>query len=381
MSAPAIAIIGAGPLGLATALALARRGQTVEVFDARPAGAAASDTRTLALSHGSRELLELLGAWPAAQVTAIEKILVSQQEGAGRTRLDAAEQGLPALGYVLPARTLAASLQTRVGAAGISVHYDTRVAPAAAGAESIRLQLARADGGRSEAEALLLLRCEGFVPESEADRARDYDQHALLCRATARAPHRHLAHERFTARGPIALLPSGPDYAVVWTVPARQAETLMAAPEADWLAALNAALGGLATLDSISERAHHPLGLRMRRDITAPRCVWLGNAAQTLHPVAGQGFNLALRDAWELADTLTGAPDPGTPALLARYAARRRLDREGAAFFTDLLVRGFSTGHPLLAGLRGMGLAALDALPPLRGFVARRMIYGARAWP
>jgi len=376
-----IAIIGAGPLGLAAALALHRHGHQVEIFDARPHAASEQDNRTLALSHGSRELLELLGAWPAMQATPITHILVTQQGGGGRTRIDAAEHKLPALGYVLAARHLAALLRQRAEAAGIAIHNDIRLNTAKASTDAISLQFESSQGDTFERPARLLLRCEGFIPEQEATRQRDYDQHALICLATPAAPHGGLAHERFTARGPIALLPYGTQYAVVWTVPAATAEPLMSAPDADWLAAINAALAGLATLTAISERAHHPLGLRMRRDITAPRCAWLGNAAQTLHPVAGQGFNLALRDVWELADTLIAADDPGSPALLARYAARRRPDREGAAGFTDMLVRSFSTDSSLMAHLRGAGLIALDAFPPLRHFVAKRMIYGARAWP
>lgn len=371
-----IAIAGAGPLGLAAALALQRRGQRVEVFDARTAGATEQDTRTLALSHGSRELLELLGAWPTAYATPIRHILVSQQGGAGRTRIEAAELGLPALGYVLGARHLAAALRARVEAEAIPVAYGRRILAGRADADAIPLDI---DGEQRHAH--LLLHCEGFVPEAEATRQRDYGQHALICVATPVAAHGDLAHERFTPRGPIALLPHGKDYAVVWTVPAAEAESLAEAPDATWLDAINEALGGLARLSALRERAHHPLGLRMRREITAPRCAWLGNAAQTLHPVAGQGFNLALRDVWELADTLGDAADPGAPALLARHARGRRLDREGAAGFTDLLVRSFSTDANLLTHLRGLGLSALDAVPPLRHFVAKRMIYGARAWP
>lgn len=376
-----IAIIGAGPLGLASALALHRHDHRVEIFDARTHAASEQDNRTLALSHGSRELLELLDAWPAAQATPIEHILVTQQGAGGRTRIEAAEHALPALGYVLAARHLAARLRQRCEEAGITIHNEIRLDAATANANAISLQFESSQGERLIQTARLLLRCEGYIPEQDATRKRDYDQHALICLARPAQPHGNLAHERFTARGPIALLPYGTQYAVVWTVPADTARPLMDAPDADWLNAINAALAGLATLTAISERAHHPLGLRMRRDITAARCAWLGNAAQTLHPVAGQGFNLALRDVWELAETLIAANDPGSPALLARYAARRRLDREGAASFTDMLVRSFSTDSSLMSHLRGAGLIALDAFPPLRRFVAKRMIYGARAWP
>ncbi|MDQ7988925.1 MAG: FAD-dependent monooxygenase [Candidatus Dactylopiibacterium sp.] len=375
-----IAISGAGPLGLVSALALARQGHTATLFDARAPAAAEADTRTLALSHGSRELLERLDAWPAQAATPIQRILVSQQGAAGRTRLDAAEHRLPALGYVVGAAALAATLRARVEATGLTIHAGHRLEDATADTQGMRLHFATADGPRLR-EASLLLRCEGFIPAAEATRCHDYDQHALIARVTPAEPHAALAHERFTARGPLALLPCGSDYALVWTVPAAEAARLMAAPANAWLEPLNAALDGLVRLVAVTERAHHPLGLRMRRHITAPRCVWLGNAAQTLHPVAGQGFNLALRDAWELADTLRHAADPGAPALLARHAARRRLDREGAATFTDLVVRGFSNTLPGLPTLRGLGLTALDLVPPLRHFVARRMIYGARAWP
>jgi 2-octaprenyl-6-methoxyphenol hydroxylase len=381
MSHQSIAIIGAGPLGLATALALARRGHAPRLFDARPAEADNNDSRILALSHGSRELLELLDAWPAAHATLIHRIQISQQGHFGQTHIDAAEQGLPALGYVLPAKHLAAALLAGVRAAQIPIEYDSSVTDTRASEDFATLVIRNAHGEQRETQAHLIACCEGKIPDAAATRHRDYGQHALLCRATPAIPHHNLAHERFTAQGPIALLPFGCDYAVVWTVPSSNAAALMAAPDADWLTQLQTAIGPHVMLSTIADRASHALGLRMRRDATGTRCVWLGNAAQTLHPVAGQGFNLALRDAWELADILTAAPDPGANALLARYARRRTLDRHSTAHFTDLLVRGFSNDQPLLAGLRGLGLLALDSLPPLRQFIAKRMIYGARGWP
>jgi 2-octaprenyl-6-methoxyphenol hydroxylase len=121
--------------------------------------------------------------------------------------------------------------------------------------------------------------------------------------------------------------------------------------------------------------------LRYRRETTGERQVWLGNAAQTLHPVAGQGFNLALRDIWELAQQAGAATDPGAPEVLAAYARGRQADRRGAIGFTDLLIDGFASDFAPLRHVRGAGLLALDLLPALRGFVAKRMIYGARAWP
>ena len=132
---------------------------------------------------------------------------------------------------------------------------------------------------------------------------------------------------------------------------------------------------------SATPRVAYPLGLRYRPDPIGERQVWLGNAAQTLHPVAGQGFNLALRDIWGLAEQAGAAGDPGAPEVLAAYARGRRADRRGAIGFTDLLIDGLPSDFPPQRHVRGAGLLALDLLPGLRGFVARRMIFGARAWP
>jgi 2-octaprenyl-6-methoxyphenol hydroxylase len=174
------------------------------------------------------------------------------------------------------------------------------------------------------------------------------------------------------------------------------ADELLALDDTAYLARLQAHIGGRARLAGVGPRLRYPLVLRYRRSTIAPRTVWLGNAAQTLHPVAGQGFNLALRDVWALAETLlsardeaarqvpgaTGAAfDAGAARILAAYADARGLDRLGTIRFTDTLVRVFSTDFAPLRHARGAALLALDLLPPLRGFIARRMMFGARAWP
>jgi 2-octaprenyl-6-methoxyphenol hydroxylase len=374
---PCIAIVGAGPLGLATALALTRRGQRVRIFDAHAANAAPQDHRILALSQGSRDLLELLDAWPARLATPISTIHVSQATGFVQTRLSAREQHVAALGYVVAAQAVLDTLRRQAQTQGIAIEYGALVEP---GTEAGHFTVSTADGKRHE-QAELVIYCEGGVQEAAADLQHDYAQHALLCLASPATPHANHAHERFTPRGPLALLPYGNEYAVVWSVPASEVERLLAADDAVWLAEMNACLPAAERLSGLHERAHYPLGLRMRSQITGPRCVWLGNAAQTLHPVAGQGFNLALRDAWTLAETLTAADDPGAEALLRRYARARRLDRTSTARFTDLLAWGFASSLPGLTPLRDLGLLALETLPPLRQFLARRMIFGARAWP
>lgn len=358
----AVAIVGGGPAGMALALALHRNGIAAEIIDARPRGAARADRRILALSHGSRQILEWLGVWVAVPHTAITVIHVSHQGGLGRTRITAEDECVPALGYVLAAGDLAASLDGVLATAGIPFRADTRV--------------------DAVPDAPLTAWAEGAV-DPEAAIARDYGQHAVLCTAEADEPHAGRAWERFTPAGPVAALPCGREYAVVLTCADADADRIAGLDDDAFLAALQSRFGGRVRFVSAGERFAFPLGLRYRQSPVADRQVWIGNAAQTLHPVAGQGFNLALRDAFELARILADQGDhgdPGAPELLARYAAARRLDRFGAMGFTDGLVRLFGNDNPLLRHGRGAGLLALDLFPPARHFVARRMMFGARGW-
>lgn len=361
MSEPAL-IIGGGPAGMALALALHRGGVSSRIVDARPRGAAKADARILALSHGSRLSLETLGlgVWRDIPHTPITTIHISHQGGLGRTMIRAEEENVPALGYVLAAGDLAAALDKAITATGIA-YQDHTPAP-------------------EHTDALLTVHAEGRIEDAAEIRKHDYGQHAVICTAHAAAPHGGTAWERFTPAGPVALLPCGDGYAVVLTCPAADSERIAALSDADFLALLQLRFGPRVMLSSVGPRLVYPLGLRVRRNPVGERAVWIGNAAQTLHPVAGQGFNLALRDIMELADTLTDAVDPGDAALLARYAAQRRLDRTGTVGFTDSLVRLFSNAIPPLLHARGAGLLALDLIPPARSFLARRMMFGARGW-
>lgn len=359
MKAPVL-VIGGGPAGMALALALHRGGIKSRIVDARPRGAAKSDARILALSHGSRLILDGLGVWNDIPHTPIKTIHVSHAGGLGRTLIRAAEENVPALGYVLSAGDLAAALDTAAAAAGIA-YDDGTPAP-------------------ERSDALLTVHAEGRIDADADIRARDYGQHAVICVARGTTPHGHIAWERFTPAGPVALLPCKDKYAVVLTCPAADSERIAALTDADFLALLQARIGPRVKLSGIGPRLVYPLGLKLRKTTVDARAVWIGNAAQTLHPVAGQGFNLALRDIAELADTLADAGDPGDASLLARYAVRRRLDRAATVGFTDGLVRLFSNDFGPLRHLRGAGLLALDLLPPARSFLARRMMFGARGW-
>lgn len=374
-----ILVIGAGPVGLASAIALRQRGWQVAVLDARPAEAGARDPRVLALAHGSRQTLERLGAWPATGWTPISTIHVSQRGAFGRTVIRAGEHGLPALGYVTPAGVLQAALARRAESLGIVLRHDVEVVSLAPEATRLAVQV-RAS---ATLHTRLAVCCEGQVAASDAPALieRDYGQHALIAQAEIAMPHGGVAYERFTPEGPLALLPHGNGYTVVWTVPVGRADMLAGLDDARFAAALQEAFGGRVQILGVSARGRFPLALRARRNPVGPRTVWAGNAAQTLHPVAGQGFNLALRDVWSLASMLAPGGDPGDPTMLARHARNRMLDRGATLAFTDGLVQVFSSDDPLLRHLRGAGLAALDLVPPLRRCLARRMLYGARAWP
>jgi 2-octaprenyl-6-methoxyphenol hydroxylase len=375
-----IAIIGAGPVGMTLALALAGGPHRLRLIDARPRGAWRNDPRALALAHGTRQVLDELLAWNHDAATAISTIHVSQRAGFGRTLIDAKDYGLPALGYVMRYSELAAALDARLGDSllldncslqGIDSDHD-----------SADITLRRADESW-RITTRLVVHAEGTPGDGAAVRVCDYRQRAVVAEVQSTVGHDHRAWERFTGDGPIALLPLGTGYSLVFTVPEAKARELLERGESTFLAALSAAFSGRLDFVASSPRASFPLALRMRQQLTAVRQVWIGNAAQTLHPVSGQGFNLGLRDAWELADTLLGRAgrDAGDAAALTAYGQRRRLDRTGSAAFTDGIVRVFSNELAPLRHARGLGLLALELLPPLRHFVARRMIWGARAWP
>ena len=390
-------IVGAGPVGLALALALKDAGLDIVLADARAREAVARDPRDLALAHGTRLTLKRLGVWDGLPTTAIQHIHISHQGGLGRTLIDAAEHELPALGYVASAGTLATALRKAVDAAGIPVFDETEITNLAAGEDDVIASLAGTGRPAPTLRARLAACAEGGLRAGDPNVVEhDYGQHALIADVQVAGGHRHTAFERFTPQGPVALLPKGEGYALVHVARPETADELLALDDAAYLARLQAHIGGRARLTGVGPRLRYPLVLRYRRSTIAQRTVWLGNAAQTLHPVAGQGFNLALRDVWALsealrrateaarrdsADTAPNPFDAGAAAILASYANARGLDRLGTIRFTDTLVRVFSNDFAPLRHARGAALFALDLLPPLRNFVARRMMFGARAWP
>jgi 2-octaprenyl-6-methoxyphenol hydroxylase len=346
MAAPAVDVVvrGAGPVGCTAALAIRRAGLSVALFDPRPSTPA---FRPLALSHASRLILERLGVWQRLAVTPIERIVVSCSGSFGRTRLDAADAGVAALGYQTEYAALVGALRTALG--------DLLAAAAPA--------------------AKCVVHAEGTPGEAAGKR---YRHDLLVALLETDPPALGTAYERFTPAGPLALLPLAGRYALIWSLAPAHAQHLAQAPEREFIDAFaRLAPSGAGRLLSVQARGVQVPTLKVRRVRAAGNEVYIGNAAQTLHPVAGQGLNLGLRDAWDLARTLVGAADPGDAAVLARFAAARRLDARAAIGVTDFLASTFAGSNALM----GAALMALDIFAPARRFFARRMIFGASALP
>lgn len=392
-----IVILGAGPVGSTLALLLAGTRHRVLLLEQRSLDAGQKDPRALALSEGARQLLSPENAWPTTtgagdgRCTPIETIHISQNGGFGRTLIDRADYRVPALGYVVRYGALIGCLHEALHRAmarnpnQLTCRDNTRAEVAEHSTEADAFFRTMQLGDRT-IRTRLIVHAEGTPPDnSNGVIARGYGQHALIFEAGLAESHKQRAWERFTPQGPLALLPvdgiNGKRVSVVYTVPEADAATLLQLDDAALLQRIQAAIGPHARFTDVGPRASFPLKLRLRQPALDRRELWIGNAAQTLHPVSGQGFNLGLRDAALLAQHLRHTMDPGSAHTLNPYARSRQLDRYGAAVFTDGIVRAFSTPFPLLNTVRGIGLSALDLISPLRHFVARRMIWGARAWP
>ncbi|MDE2479579.1 MAG: FAD-dependent monooxygenase [Betaproteobacteria bacterium] len=400
--APRVAVVGAGPVGLSLALQMRQLGSTAElqVFDAQPdARAALQDPRVLALSEGSRQMLQALRAWPADAATAIRQIHVSQHapglSSLPRVMLRAEEAALPALGYTVRYGELLGALQAAAREAGIEVRYASPVrvrelaqsvlvesagdSPSPGGTDSDQRAAQAAEPGQ-EFDLAVLAEGGAFHDQAQRELHHDYGQTALIGQLRCDRPHEGLAVERFTPHGPVALLPRGADYALVWCVPPERAQELLRQEPAQALRALQqllpAACGRALELRLFGS---YPLGLNARLRTRRARTVQLGNAAQTLHPVAGQGLNLGLRDSAALARLLAEADAAGVGAAMRRYDLARLPDRAVLLGLTDLLARGFTWNLPGAAALRAGALAALSAAWPLRRALQQHMLFGWRS--
>lgn len=383
-----VLIVGGGLVGASLACALRGSGLRIALIEAKTLSTAnqpSFDDRTVALSYGSRQILERIGLWPqlAERVEAIKTIHISDRGQFGVTRLRHDEEGVAALGYVAENRVLGEVLYGELQhsddielfcPAEVSAlqTVDDRVeVQVQQGEQVVNLSgrlLVAADGVSSRVRQLLQI----------ADSRQEYAQCAIITNIRPGIAHNNIAYERFTSTGPLAFLPmtrsAGKQRcSVVWTVPVAKAEALMQLADADFLAALQQQFGyRLGRLQQLGQRQVYPLALVEATQLVRGRIVVVGNAAHTIHPVAGQGFNLALRDIALLAELLHAASDAGDAALLETYARARQQDTQRVYRFTDTLVKVFSNDFAPLAHVRAAGLFAVDVLPPLKHALARQ---------
>ena len=394
-----VAICGAGPVGLALAALLVRQGiapQQVCVIDGKTLAQASNDPRSIALSYGSRQILESLGAWPIG-ATEIHQIHVSRRGHFGRTLIDREEHKLPALGYVSRYGAIVEALARVCEQGGVRVRRPVQVVGHMESSDEVCLQLQNSagkqvksggdngdDNDSSSLHAQILVQAEGglFASQQHKTLRRDYEQSAIVAEVRASHPILQRAFERFTDEGPLALLPQndgapGHAYALVWCVKPETADALLALDDARFLAELGQAFGNrLGRFTTVSPRMAFPLGLNAKPESgSSQRTVAIGNAAQTLHPVAGQGLNLGLRDAVVLARQLAQGI---IPASLQRFEAARTPDRDTTVRLTDTMARIFTSGSPLKQGMLGATLGLLDAFDPARHVLAELMMFGRR---
>jgi len=366
-----VVIVGAGPVGATLALALADGDLDVVVLDARSPGETLRGDRSLALSHGARLIMERIGVWGALAdtadaVTAITRIDISQAGGFGSMQLASEEQGVPALGYVLARTRVAVRHRITVKEVGGTPAYAA-------------VSVQNADAGPLLARLAAVADGTGASVAGIARRRHDYGQVALVAKVWTATPHAGLAYERFTPEGPMALLPEGDHYGLVWTATPQRAEALLALDDRLFLAELAQRFAKYAgAFQKIGERRTFPLAMEFAAEPAGARCVVLGNAAQTLHPVAGQGFNVGLRDAWELSQIVLDTPRDaiGDRAMINRYLRARRTDRIAGIAFTHGLVGIFGNDVPLVRWPRGLALTLVGAVPAAKRAFVRAMLFG-----
>jgi 2-octaprenyl-6-methoxyphenol hydroxylase len=372
-----IAICGAGPVGLALALLLVKRGMPgarIALIDAKPLEQAGKDPRSIALSYGSRQILEDIGSWPVA-AEPIHQIHVSRRGHFGRTLIDREEYSVPALGYVARYGALVTALASVAVHTGIATLRPMQITSSVEQDDAVDLRLA--DGRTISAQ--IAVQAEGGVFSEQTARAtqRDYEQTAIIAHVTASAPVAHRAFERFTDEGPLALLPQDGGYAMVWCARPATASRLLGLPDTAFLDELGQAFGGrLGRFTAITPRVSYPLGLNAH-PASSSHTVAIGNAAQTLHPVAGQGLNLGLRDAVVLARLLTEAL---SGEALQRFIISRKSDRSLTIRLTDAMARIFSSapdGSPSQT-LLGLSLGVIDHFGPAKRLLAEQMMFGRR---
>ena len=382
-----VVIVGAGPVGMSLAAGLCRRWQAagrnpnrIALVDAKPLVQAVQDPRTLALADTSRMRLLSIG-FPESAVP-IHQVHVSETNKLGRVLMTAKELQREALGWTVSYGELIQAMDLGVQVSGANVLRGHKVVAVEHEDDLCRLEL---DNGQTM-QALLHIDAEGGVygQAGERDTTVDYQQTAFISQVYAQPTDQALttAYERFTPEGPLALLPRSVDgsrYALVWCAAPSVVADRMTWSDDKVLRTLEALMGNRLSLTGMAHRLSFPLGLNLRRDTSSQRYAAVGNAAQILHPVAGQGLNLGLRDVdclVRLIDPLCIEHSALLDAALADYSALRKADRTTVVQLTDWMARGFASHHPILSSGRQAMLMALELLPAARKMFANTMLFG-----
>ncbi len=385
-----IVIAGGGMIGTSLALALAPLGLRVAVVEAVERQAAAQpsfDDRTTALSRSTQRMFEAMGLWPeiVAASTPISSIHVSDQGRFGFSHIDADEQGVEALGYVVVNRVLGGVLQEALkDAKGIDVLCPARITDVALTPDAATVRLAPGNDDETPLIAALLVAADGANSTVReligiAASKEHYGQRAVIGNVLPEKPVNDVAYERFTEQGPLAILPLTEGRAgFVWTISESDAERVMSLDDQQFLAELQREFGyRLGEFSRVGRRTSYPLILSKATRLTATRSVLIGNSAHGLHPVSAQGFNLGMRDVAAIVDCIADAQygdsdfDPGNAAILERYAKWRRADQKKLVRFTDSLVKLFGSRRRPLRALRNVGMLGFDLVPGVRSVFAK----------
>ncbi|MBI1194760.1 MAG: 2-octaprenyl-6-methoxyphenyl hydroxylase [Gammaproteobacteria bacterium] len=391
-----ILVVGGGLAGASLAAALADSDVRIGLIEAVPPDASSQpsyDDRGIALAYGSRQIFAGIGVWPRLESVAepIRRIHVSDRGGFGAMRMSSREVGYDALGYVALARDLGHALMERIGPVPtIEIITPASLAGFSEAGDNVQVDIEAADGRRT-LSCRLLVGADGMNSEVrrmvgiEIER-HGYGQTAVIANVTPGLRHDGRAFERFTPTGPLALLPLTPDScSLVWTHPDHEADSVVALDDGAFLERLQEAFGyRLGRFQRVGARQSYPLSFLRARQYARGRVALIGNAAHTLHPVAGQGFNLGLRDVAVLAEQVDRArrkgEDIGAPAVLDAYARLRKGDLARTGGLTDSLVRIFSNSYAPLSVARDLGLIGMDLCSALRhGFMHRTMGLGGEA--
>jgi 2-octaprenyl-6-methoxyphenol hydroxylase len=330
-------------------------------------------------------ILEELDVWPLLieKATAIDTIHISQKGSFGRSLLKAADYDLPALGYVISYGALSQALDTRLAKhANIALVHEAEATALYPRADKAEIEY-RCQTQTHALSAGLAVVADGGGLHSIAGMQRvekAYGHDALVARVSTEWPHQNIAYERFTAQGPMALLPNGKDFTLVWTGTAETIQPLLMLDDDIFLSQLHATFGDrVGRFTGVSKRMTFPLRLATLKPPTAPHVAVIGNAAQTMHPVAGQGFNVGLRDAQMLAQEILHSriEEYGSASMLEHYQRARMRDTQRGLRFTDTLVRLFSNDYPGLSAARALGLTLFDLAPSVKHYMVNKMSLGA----